>query len=545
MLITGCAQTPTIAPTAPATPAPAQPEPLQPGALADLLTAEIAFNRGDSAIAYERLARQVEQTQDPDLALRAARIATQLEPTVALAAAQQLARLSQSYEARALLARAWLILGQVDEAVIELRAAAELSPSQVLGFLPRLLQGQPQWAGELADQLNPSDQLALEIPWLYATEVAYGAESALGIALNLTRKYPQRASLYSEAARLAQQAQGIAAAIEILDAGIEQHPQDQSLLLTRTQLQVADERYNQAILGFESLAELDPNEPSYRVSQGMLAIEIKDFDTAQQVGQQLSADPSSESDGRLILGLVASAQGELARAESLLKTQQGERFLLARTQLAQAYLEAGDLKAAERWFAQGRAIRPDQSVTLYLTQAQLLSESEQDADLVSLMTQALDDHPGEFQLLYARALYRERDDFAAIIADLQAALEVEPDNASALNALGYTYADANLELELALDLIGRALAIRTDDAAILDSMGWVHFRLGNTAQALSWLERAFEQMPDAEIGAHLGEVLWSDGQLERAKATWQQAQELDADNAILQETLQRLGVEWP
>ena len=131
----------------------------------------------------------------------------------------------------------------------------------------------------------------------------------------------------------------------------------------------------------------------------------------------------------------------------------------------------------------------------------------------------------------------------AIEQDLLDALALEPDNASALNALGYTYADANIKLDQALELIGRALAMRPDDSAILDSMGWVHFRLGNLSQALSWLSRAYERFPDPEIAAHYGEVLFVDGQTEKALEVFRQAVSNEESHPIVNETLERLGID--
>ena len=547
VLATGCAHQGAVTQPGPAQPDTRIATPLPVGSLADLLTAEVAIKRGDTATAYANLARQVEQTGDEAVALRAARVATQIDAKTALSAAKALAQISQSFEARALLARGLLVNQQIERAVIELRAAAEMQPDQVLGFLPRLLQGQPEWSAQLAEQLaTPIPRsLALGVPLLYATEAAYGAERALPIAKRLTRQHPKRPSLFAEAARLAQQAEGSDSAIQILSAGIKQHPQDQSLLLTRTQLQVATQQYTDAINGFALLSRLDPDEPSYTSSQGMLAVEIEDFEQAERLGQSLLEQPATERSGRLILGLAATAQGSLERARQLLSTEQGDSFLLARTQLAQAYLDNNQIEQLESWLDEGRQVRPDQAVVLYLTQAELYSEANVKDRIVGLLSSALSEHPNNFRLLYARALYRDSGNTQDIVTDLKAALALEPDNASALNALGYTYADANIELDAALELIGRALAIRTDDAAILDSMGWVHYRLGNLPQALSWLERAFEQLPDAEIGAHLGEVLWVDQQSMRAREILSQALEMDPTNPVLLETLERLDIRLP
>lgn len=520
---------------------------MEVGTLEDLLVAEIALNRGQNQVAYDRLAKQALSSDSPTLALRAARIATTLGPETALKAALALSQFNQDYETLAILARAHLINDQVDLAVNYLRQTAEAKPDQVLGFLPRLLRADPDWAGGLAEALTPvfdsEPSLALGIPLLYATESYDGPEAALPIAVALTEQYTARPSLYAEAARLAQQSGDVDQAIELLRSGTKQHPDNENLLLTLTQLQVATEDYDAAITGFGQLSELDSNEPSYRTSQAMLAVEVMDFELAEQLGETLQAEPASELEGTLVLGLAASGQGDLDRAESLLSVIEGERFMLARTQLAQAMADQGSYQRMAQWMQAGRQVRQDLKVSLILTEADILDSADQKDRLMTLLNNALTENPDEFQLLYARALYQDPKNLKAIEADLLAALALEPENASALNALGYTYADANVKLEEALELIGRALAIRPDDSAILDSMGWVHYRLGNFSQSLSWLSRAYERFPDPEIGAHYGEVLYQDGQIEKALEVFKEAMDSDELHPVLDETLERLQIE--
>ena len=118
-------------------------------------------------------------------------------------------------------------------------------------------------------------------------------------------------------------------------------------------------------------------------------------------------------------------------------------------------------------------------------------------------------------------------------------LELEPDNAHALNALGYTLADRTDRYSEALVYIEKALALKPEDPAILDSMGWVHYRLGNLEQAERYLRRALEQVMDGEIAAHLGEVLWQQGRRDEAREVWQSAVEAGSDNPVLERTMQR------
>jgi len=125
---------------------------------------------------------------------------------------------------------------------------------------------------------------------------------------------------------------------------------------------------------------------------------------------------------------------------------------------------------------------------------------------------------------------------------LRRLIELKPDSQNAYNALGYSLADRKIRLDEARTLIQKAVQLAPEDPFIADSLGWVEFRLGNTAEAIRILEAAYRTRPDPEIGAHFGEVLWSTGQKDRAVTIWKQALLSDAENETLQETLKRLRV---
>ena len=150
-------------------------------------------------------------------------------------------------------------------------------------------------------------------------------------------------------------------------------------------------------------------------------------------------------------------------------------------------------------------------------------------------------HPDNTDLWYARGLLGESLDRPDLLErDLRRILELDPDNAHALNALGFTFAERNIRLEEAEALIRKALELKPDDAAITDSMGWVAYRRGRLEEAEKHLRRALDIEFDGEIAAHLGEVLWVSGHKDEARAIWKTALEKDPQDPALQETLQRL-----
>jgi len=152
-------------------------------------------------------------------------------------------------------------------------------------------------------------------------------------------------------------------------------------------------------------------------------------------------------------------------------------------------------------------------------------------------------HANRPNVLYTHAMLREQlGEFAQMESLLRKLISQKPDHAHAHNALGYHFADRNERLEEALMLIERALSLAPNDAHILDSVGWVHFRLGNLDLAEKYLRQAYRQQPDTEISSHLGEVLWVKGEQDEAKAIWRSAFATDAANKLLIETLRRLGV---
>jgi tetratricopeptide (TPR) repeat protein len=182
----------------------------------------------------------------------------------------------------------------------------------------------------------------------------------------------------------------------------------------------------------------------------------------------------------------------------------------------------------------------DQRVDAWLLEAELLTPTDRKA-AAAVYDQALAQNSRDIRLLYARALFRlGDDDVAGLEQDLRSILSFDPDNPQALNALGYTLADRTDRHQEAFGYIQRAIARQPDDAAFIDSMGWVQYRLGNFDEALRYLRRAFELVADGEVAAHLGEVLWVAGQHDEARAHWREALTRWPENPALIESIRRL-----
>ncbi|MBK8068883.1 MAG: tetratricopeptide repeat protein [Rhodanobacteraceae bacterium] len=185
----------------------------------------------------------------------------------------------------------------------------------------------------------------------------------------------------------------------------------------------------------------------------------------------------------------------------------------------------------------------DQRVDAWLLEAELLAPVDRKA-AGQVYDEALAQNGQDVRLLYSRALFRiGDDDVAGLEQDLRSILALDPENAQALNALGYTLADRTDRHQEALGYIERAYARHPDDGAFIDSMGWVQYRLGNLDEALKYLRRAWELVPDGEVGSHLAEVLWVSGRQDEARALWRELLQRFGDNAALRESVRRLQPE--
>jgi len=205
-----------------------------------------------------------------------------------------------------------------------------------------------------------------------------------------------------------------------------------------------------------------------------------------------------------------------------------------------------ELKRAPEAYTALRDLQADATVDegtrrdAYLLEAELRGKDKQDVQELDAFARGLAAYPDDPAILYSRALtWERRDDIPRAEADFRRILVAEPDNVTALNALGYTLADRTDRFKEAKQYIEKALALSPDDPFILDSMGWVLYRMGNAKEGLDFLQRAFEKRPDPEIAAHIGEVLWARGQKQDAEKIWRDASKGSPENELLQSTMKR------
>ncbi len=246
--------------------------------------------------------------------------------------------------------------------------------------------------------------------------------------------------------------------------------------------------------------------------------------------------------GRADAPVRALAAAERAFELAPSDREAGKALLQALSRARRA--EAVALEEALATLQRLREAQPGLLPQAALVEGEILRQAGRLEEAEAAYDRGLAEVPGDTELLYGRGLVRAgRGDVDSALADLRRVLEAEPGAPYVLNALGYTLADHARDLDRARELIDRALEAEPDNPAFLDSRGWLLYREGRLAEARDPLQRAFEQQPQAEIGAHLGEVLWELGERERARTVWQRAHEQDPDHRVLQETLERYGVD--
>jgi len=294
---------------------------------------------------------------------------------------------------------------------------------------------------------------------------------------------------------------------------------------------------------FATLLNQNPKDTDSLYALGLLAAETRQFDLAEGYFLDLIKRKTRLTDAYFELGRIEEQRGNYAKANGWYERVSGEeRYLIAQLRKGVMLAKAGETATLTQHFETLRRNQPQNSITLYQAEAEALREAERYQEAFDTLDRGLALHPNDKDLLYARSLIAEKLDRLDVLErDLRIIIAADPKNGQALNALGYTLADRTDRYQEALGYIEQALALLPDDAAVLDSMGWVQYRLGNNAKALEYLRRAYQANPDAEIAAHLSEVLWVSGQHEEAKRIWREAQTRNPASVHLRKLKERFG----
>ena len=561
IVLSGCSTLPEAEPaTALAAPAAKQsvavdepPEtPIPEDNLLPLLQAEFALRARDYNQAVALLTEQAAILTDPALARRALRLAefvTDAERAAAMAV--RLVELDPADGAAQAAASGWLSRTGRPVAALEFAGNAyELGhPVNVATTLGNYEQMDDDSKAAIAEALHdlaarwPDDnEIAIASSLLARLEQDWRrAESFLLPVLERSPEDVRAIMLWTQL----QLDQSVPNPLQRLEDAVAAFPANQELRLQYARLLGSEGDYTGAREQFALLLEVDPTNPELLSTAALLDFELEFFDAAQLKFEQLIALGERPDEAHYYIGRIEMSRDRYPEAiESFAQVGPSREFRDAKARAATLLADTAFASDIRDFFEAQRRAFPGNAEQLFLLEADALRDW--DGEALKAYDRGLTAFPRSFSLLYGRAMVHEADgELTAMETDLRRILEQDPNHAATLNALGYTLTNHTERYEEAADLIERALALSPGDPAILDSLGWVYYKLGQLAQSEALLRQAHQAFPDPEVAAHLGEVLWIQGKQIEARDIWRDGLSRVPDHSIILEAVQRLGAEMP
>lgn len=524
-----------------------------------LTKAELEFKTGRWQGPYITLMGLAHQTRDPRLAHRAADMAlTAKQSAEALAGVRLWRELApHSDEANQYFLGFIVVSDQLAEAEPLLRQRLErATPS---GRSAVMFQIQ-QLLGRAKDKpagFAMLERLLAPYPALMESHLvlAHGA-FVIGDRQRATQEAQQalRIKPDSELAvlTLAQAALDVPAASAVLTDYLAQHPGAREVRAAYARLLLEQKQYGPAQVQFSLLLQSQPDDVASLYALGIVAMQMNQTPAAETYFKQFlavqAAHPNEESEAykvQILLSQIAEERGDLPGALVWINQIEGgdpKVYFAATIRRAQLMAKSGDLDGGRKVLAEMSSDSIDEQAQILMADAQLLRDGGYDQSALAVLANGLKRFPGNAELLYDFAMAAEKmGQFEAMETSLRQVIAQNPDNRQAYNALGFSLADRNVRLPEAYSLIDTALKMAPDDPFIIDSMGWVQFRLGRLSEAEVTLRRAYTLRDDPEIASHLGEVLWQKGDKIAAQTLWRAALAKDPKNDTLKNTLARLN----
>lgn len=562
LLLTACSQ-PQVKPdsqepeaiVSPAVPLPeeARQEELTASLLYGVLLGEIAGQRGQLDISGASYLRAAQQSNDPRIAERALKISIYAkQPQLAYQAARRWVELApENAEARQTLAVLALRLNQQQEALDQfeyLLQSDEHGNGAPYQSMLALLAREPDKKrallvmGQLVD-LRPQDPQA---HFAYARLAVHAedwllAEQEVVRCLELNPDWTEALILQAQVSL--KQDRGDTARAQ-MESALQQNPDNLELQLAYARLLVDLEEFETARAQYRGLLKRQPDNGQVVYSLALLALEAGDLKEARTRFKKLVALDFQAQQAYYYLGAIAEEQENPERALSWYNKvdPEGDHWIEVQIRVARLEAQAGDVVAARERLRKLRLAQPGQVQRLYLVEGEILTSIEWHEEAYTLYSDYLETRPDDLEILYARSLVSEHlDRLDQAERDLRTVLKVEPDNTRALNALGYTLANRTDRYDEALVYVQKAYNETPEDPAVIDSMGWVLYRLGRLQEARDHLQNAYDMTGDSEIAAHLGEVMWIMGDKDTARTVWDKARKETPGDPVLEETVRRFA----
>ncbi|MCG8518318.1 MAG: tetratricopeptide repeat protein [Pseudomonadales bacterium] len=530
------------------------PEPVygdfEPEELYLLLAAEVAAQRGRYDVTLVNYLKAAQLSRDSGIIERALRIAQSLNGDNAQ---QQLATLwletdPDNLEAHRVLAIQAVKRNQLETALSHMEQIMDLGADADFDNLAALAaQLDPQQQGELLelyDQLASRHPGNLEIEYSIALLMKINNQPATALERlePLLEEHPNFQPALILKGDLLYQTGLKTKALDHLLLNTRRFPDNRQMgtlygrmLINEGELQAAQDEFGRLMEQFKDV-------PGLRLSHALVALENGEIDIAREDLSRLIEQGHHTDEAHFYLGKIADGEQRYQQAIGFYEqVEQGNHYFPALSRASALQAELGDIEGALDNIRKLRDANPQQAENFWLLEINLLLEHHRKQDALAAANDALTTLPDSIRVRYARAMLLDTLERAADAeADLRHVLDQEPDNAVALNALGYILTTRTNRLDEAETLIRHALELDPDNPAILDSMGWVLFQQGRPLDALEYLQAAYREFPDPEVAAHYGELLWQIGEQEQARVVWRKALEDNLEHPILRETILRL-----
>jgi Tfp pilus assembly protein PilF len=524
-----------------------------------LLTAELVFQRGDWQPAYISMISVAQQTRDPRIARRAAEMAIAAKrPEEAMVAVRFWRSLAPKSDEAAQYYVGMILLGDdlsEFQEVFELRLRdirPQSRPILILQVQRLLLRAKDKKeAFEVMEELV-APYIDLAESHIALAQAAFNNNDPIRARAEATLALKAKPDSEIAALTLAQVIPDKKESAQSLRSYLSAHPDSREIRIAYGRMLIEQNLYDQARKEFDILLKDQPEDLTTLFALGILGTQTSDLKSAEQyltTYLKVLADRPDENrdpaQALLVLSQIAEERKDTDAALAYLaRVGPGEAYFGAQIKRAQLMGQRGELTSAHQLLAETPGTSEREQVLVIQTDAQILRDADLQHDAYEILETGALRFPGNIDILYDYAMAAEKlDRVNKMETALRQVIKLAPTNQHAYNALGYSLAERNLRLPEALKLIEQALALAPNDPFIIDSMGWVQYRLGKLPEAEALLRRAYALRPDAEIAVHLGEVLWVRGEKADAQRFWRDARTKDPKNDALKSTLSRLRVE--
>ena len=522
--------------------------PFPKDALYQLLVAEVAGYRGEYSTALEKYVDMALKTRDAGVAQRAAMLAVYLKRYEEALTTSKIwvEQEPDSIEARRYLSEQLLRIGDMEQAIVHMEAIKNLGGLANFESFAYSAANMDDKGREVL--LEAMSRMLAEYPGdeqlMFSKAVLLEQSGQLEEALQLANQLlvsKKDINVIVLKVNALKDLLRTDEALIFLESTLEELADKRRLRLIYARMLFEAERLVDAEKQYEQVHQQAPNDSDILFALALISMEQGKDESAKGYLNQMIRFNRRANEAHYYLGSIADKNDKIPQAISEYKmVGPGREYLAAQVRIAALLADQDRLDDARAHLENQRANNPERYNRLVMIEGQLLSERGHEAEFFELLEMVIQKQPENVELLYFRAMTGQSLGRLDVLEqDLLRVIEIDPGNADAMNALGYTLADQTDRHDEALVLIERALEIKPNEAAFIDSLGWVQYRLENYKDAVTNLRKALSLFDNDEVAAHLGEVLWVSGEQQEARNVWQKALDARPDSDILKRVIKR------